>query len=209
MTHDFRETKIKILSEEHSRAFQEAVLEAGGRWSEDSKFHHTLENYLYVNNDLVLDWGITTSFFESHEYREIQFPTPTKGHPLAELMQQYAEDAKTHAEPWKLWQIHCAGDVWHELGSNPTWVSGLKYRRKPKTKLVHGVEVPVFDFVPCKGNEYFIADTTAPDLIRLMFMPARDCKVAELMYSRGLTYPYSTEGRQAAILHARAMLNIE
>lgn len=74
---DFRETKIKILSEEHSCAFQEAVIAAGGEWHEDGRFPDAhKQHYLYVNNDLVLEWGISASFFESHKYREIVFPLP-------------------------------------------------------------------------------------------------------------------------------------
>ena len=76
MTQDFRETKIKILSEEHSRAFQEAVIEAGGGWWGDRGVRNLHTKFLFVADDLQLTYCDTLGYFKNHEYKEIQFPLP-------------------------------------------------------------------------------------------------------------------------------------
>lgn len=126
MKQDFRNTKIHIKSEAHSKAFQEAVFAAGGEWLRGGQ-----------------------------SYQEIQFPLPTKGHVHAELMAQYAEDAKTHAEPWKLWQFNAGS--WGDCMYSPAWATHLEYRRKPKTHFVHGVEIPDLRVSPKQSEYYYLA----------------------------------------------------
>ena len=207
---DFRETKIKILSEEHSRAFQEAVFEVGGKWHEDGEFHRAHEqHYLYVNKDLVLEWGISTSFFESHDYKEIIFPLPhqTAGHVHAVLMAQYAEDAKTHPEPWKLWQVKCADGAWRDCHDNPTWGRDTEYRRKPKTHIVHGVEIPDLRATPKYGEYYYLVNPLSDCLFTHYRCTGNSSE--DLWVERGLSYQSTEEGKQAAILHSKAMLGIK
>ena len=78
------------------------------------------------------------------------------GHIHAELMAQYAEDAKQHANPWELWQ-HGDHEVWMNCERLPGWHEGHEYRRKPRTTQIGDYEVPE----PCKaeleyGQEYFV-----------------------------------------------------
>lgn len=73
---DFRETKIKILSEEHSRAFQEVVIAAGGGWWDGREVRNLHAKFLYVDDDLILTYGGSLGHFEEHDYKEIQFPLP-------------------------------------------------------------------------------------------------------------------------------------
>lgn len=252
---DFRETKIKVLSEEHSRAFQEAVIAAGGMWHEDGEFHHAHErHYLYVNKDLVLEWGISTSFFESHKYREIVFPLPVtaknvrkdfdpakeysvdalestveekgevqqtffdvgiackpeqQGHVHAELMAQYAEDAKTSKTPWEFWEYLDKHDGWTTFKGSPGWYETSEYQRKPKTKLIHGMEIPVFEFTPEVGENFYVANVGLPELFEVGRKLTEGCTFTQRMIERGLIYPYTEEGKQAAIRHAKAMLGME
>ena len=308
MKQDFRNTKIRIESEEHSKVFQEAVFDAGGKWlSGVSGFRHTSERFLYVNNNLILYCDTSESFFETHEYNEIYLtiipakdictkhkeetqmkqicvnvdgltieekqrvnealakiknimpcppmvwgypmdwesvsimfvtsydggkvgfdncanrsPTHTvrqvlemagmaeQGHVHAESMAKYAEDAKTHSEPWKLWQIKDKDDdgVWFYCQRHPIWATHLEYRRKPNTKLIHGVEVPVFEFTPKVGEEYYVADVGTPEFFEQWHKPSEDSTSTQRMIERGLIYPYTEEGKQAAILHSKAMLGI-
>jgi hypothetical protein len=61
--------------------------------------------------------------------------TPT-GHPHAELMKLYAEDAATHERPWELWEVrhnrHGKPGLWEQLNPDDyMWVEGWEYRRKP------------------------------------------------------------------------------
>lgn len=61
-------------------------------------------------------------------------------HIHAELMMQYAQDAMTTDKPWELWQFDF-GSGWQEHTGSPSWFSGVKYRRKPKTVTINGFEV--------------------------------------------------------------------
>ena len=65
------------------------------------------------------------------------------GHPHAELMAQYAEDAKTHAEPWTLWEVRVTktGDWSPLLAGSPSWFVENDYRRRPRTIIINGHEV--------------------------------------------------------------------
>ena len=55
-------------------------------------------------------------------------------HIHADLMKQYAEDAMTTDEPWKLWQVRSCGE-WFDLDQSPIWVKDTEYRRKEKYKV--------------------------------------------------------------------------
>lgn len=208
---DFRETKIKILSEEHSRAFQEAVFEAGGRWHFGKVVKYLSTKFLFVDANLYIGFEVSDrSYFDCHKFTEIQYPLPTKGHPHAELMQQYAEDAKTHAEPWELWQFKAEGDEWWDCPRGLHWRVTTKYRRKPKTHTVNGVEVPDLRFTPKIYEEYYFPSPDFPSLaLRTRANYAHFNASDEHRIKNGLCYEISEEGRQAAVLHAKAMLGIE
>ena len=64
------------------------------------------------------------------------------GHIHAELMKQYAEDARETDRPWKRWEFRSTNIGWMELSDHPSWGTAAKYRRKPRTHMVNGVEVP-------------------------------------------------------------------
>lgn len=81
---DFRKTKIHIKSEEHSKAFQEAVFEAGGKWCDSGEFYLRDVDFIFVNDSLSMSLCGNAIFFQDHDYREIQFPTPIKVHIQAE-----------------------------------------------------------------------------------------------------------------------------
>ena len=62
-------------------------------------------------------------------------------HIHAELMAQYAEDAKKYNEPWKMWR-NGNGDTWSDCTSHPYWLTTHVYRRKPRTIKIGQHEVP-------------------------------------------------------------------
>jgi hypothetical protein len=62
------------------------------------------------------------------------------GHIHAELMAQYAEDAKQHEKPWQLWQNYVSG-TWENCENHPSWHSDSQYRRKPRTIKIGDIEV--------------------------------------------------------------------
>lgn len=53
-------------------------------------------------------------------------------HKHAELMAQYAQDARETNEPWERWQVN-EGDGWIDCCHHPCWWESFDYRRKPKT----------------------------------------------------------------------------
>lgn len=129
-----------------------------------------------------------------------------KGHVHAELMAQYAEDAKTHAEPWKLWRFRGSNGDWHNLYGQPMWTNIIEYRRKPKTHFVHGVEVPDLRVLPKHSDSYWCPDPTSRQYVRVF---DNWCTLHDLHREESwLCYEFTEEGKQAAILHAKAMLDL-
>jgi hypothetical protein len=74
------------------------------------------------------------------------------------------------------------------------------------TKVVNGVEIPDISFKPDSGEHCYIPFPTHSDLyLRIYYCcPGLD----EYVIANNLCYPDTEEGKQAAILHAKAMLSI-
>ena len=64
------------------------------------------------------------------------------GHVHAELMAQYAEDARETARPWERWEQKGERAHWNAMTGSPLWLTGTQYRRKPRTTTIKGREVP-------------------------------------------------------------------
>jgi hypothetical protein len=77
----------------------------------------------------------------------------------------------------------------------------------PRMKLIHGVEVPDISFEPKHGEEYYAIDLT--DNRFYVEFNWRDDGMDFTLYERDLCYPHTEEGKQAATLHAKAMLGIK
>lgn len=129
------------------------------------------------------------------------------GHKHAELMVMYAEGAKTHAEPWELWESKFPDEEeWHHLNYHPSWDISTEYRHKLKTHIVNGIAIPDLRISPKYDDSYYLADPTALELTTLYRFTGTN--VDKIWVGRGLTYQPTEEGEQAAILHAKAMLGI-
>lgn len=127
------------------------------------------------------------------------------GHIHAENMALFAEDAKTHAEPWKLWQIKNHEDMWVNLDFIPSWDPSLEYRRKPKTHIVNGVEIPDLRIRPKDRQEYWYPDASTEYLVsRVVCRIELSCHIHRK--ANNLCYEPTEEGKQAAILHSKAWL---
>ena len=129
-----------------------------------------------------------------------------QGHPHAELMLQYAQDAMTTTEPHLLWQrFNEHQGIWKDFTGTPSWDSSTLYRRKPPYKLIHGVEVPDISFTPEDNEYYFYPDPTMPCMYEMEYFHnyAEECGHR---LTNKMCYPTTDEGREAAILHAKAML---
>jgi len=66
-----------------------------------------------------------------------------KPHKHAELMMEYAKDAMETDSPWERWEYtNGSENGWVVLEQHPQWYADGKYRRKPRTININGIEVP-------------------------------------------------------------------
>ena len=137
---DFRKTKIRILSEEHSKAFQDAVFAAGGKWLQSGRFYQEGVNFIFLNNSLDMTLGETAVFFEDHDYKEIQFP-----------LTKDAEDTNTPDKLNHEWD----GKGVPPVGTVCEFLKHAKYRTTwIKVRVVFiGVNLIVFEH-GANGNEF-------------------------------------------------------
>lgn len=123
-------------------------------------------------------------------------------HPHAELMMEYAKDAATNEEPWKLWECYVSDHgQWMQCYTSPRWDSSHQYLRKTKTHMVNGfeVEVPVQHADPTTA--YYVA---RPDIANWVYRLTGASGLCQTLAGRGLVF--ATES--AAIANAKAMVGI-
>lgn len=77
------------------------------------------------------------------------------GHIHAASMAEYAKDAMDTDKPWEQWEFSCDGQEYVSLDTHPSWLKYTKYRRKPKTILINGYEVPEPCRTPLKYGEAY------------------------------------------------------
>lgn len=136
----------------------------------------------------VYGWGIIMEIFPNLKYSlTIEFP---------DIIQNYSVNG-----------------VFHEMALNRQslfWdeVEIIAPTQPLRTKLINGVEIPVFEFTPQVGEKFYAANVGLPEFFEEGYMSPKGCTYTQRMIERGLIYPFTEEGKQAAILHAKAMLNI-
>ena len=125
------------------------------------------------------------------------------GHIHAELMAQYAEDARETDAPWKRWEFKDKYEsLWRNLSTNPGWHKDDEYRRKPRTITINGREVPEpMRSAPAIGSRYYLVDTSSRQLFGIENWDGD--AIEQIWLSRGLCH--ST--KEAAIAHAEALLS--
>ena len=123
-------------------------------------------------------------------------------HPHAESMLLYAQDAMETDKPWERWE--CSDDLvtWSPLTTHPSWVDWLKYRRKPRTIMINGIEVPE----PVReklndGQRHWIVDITQDELVQLQHWV--DDHLDARFLERGLIHLTEENARK----HAEALLS--
>lgn len=123
------------------------------------------------------------------------------GHVHAELMAEYAKDALTTDKPWRLWEFHSSMVGWTELTGHPFWETKVKYRRKPRTHMVNGIEVPApIRDVPKYEQTYWAADLGNREFV-CNFVWCNDDFDKRLL-ERGLVHAT----KEAAVANAMAMI---
>lgn len=73
----------------------------------------TIRHYSQADYDLISD-----------------YIEPAKGHPHAEKMAEFAQDARETETPWERWEWLGASGTWHPADSSPAWKTWVEYRRK-------------------------------------------------------------------------------
>lgn len=132
-------------------------------------------------------------------------------HPHSDLLMKYAEISKTDPEPWDHFEYHSdlLGEWLPMRSGDSLFKADYQYRLKPQVKIVHGVEVPDISIDlsgETKRTDFYTPCTYLHKLYSLhSHHKYNDC---QHISDRGLCYPYTEEGRRAAILHAKAMLGI-
>ena len=76
------------------------------------------------------------------------------GHIHAAAMAEYAKDAAETDKPWERWEVSFSGGFIGVTG-HPNWSVNHEYRRKPKTILINGHEVPEPCRTPLKDGEVY------------------------------------------------------
>ena len=127
------------------------------------------------------------------------------GHVHAELIMQYALDAKTNEKPWELWEYkdHVDGN-WQDFNklNPPNWFDDIEYRRKPKTISINGFDVPEpVSTPPNEQKRYFVPSVTEDD-----------CYLEHYWDDDSFDRNYLIRGvihltKEAAIQHAKALLS--
>lgn len=132
--------------------------------------------------------------------------TAPTGHPHAELMAQYAEDARTHERPWLLWESANKDVGWSTCPCNPSWQVDRQYRRKPRTIIINGHEVPdPLREIPPPGSAVYWPDIADGEHVakHALVGSMLDWPCLTRLRSRGLLHLT----RDAAEQHARALLS--
>ena len=120
-----------------------------------------------------------------------------------------AEFAQIMNNPMSMFQYKDRGEwVDFDEDANVAFYKHRVYRLKPCVKIIHGVEIPDLPFTPEEGCSFYCANTNNLNFYEIVYMGSEDCPYTERMIDRGLIYPDTEEGKEAAILHAKAMLGI-
>lgn len=86
-------------------------------------------------------------------------------HIHAELIDQYAKDWKETHAPWERWESYDTSNKrWTTFTDHPAWNRHDKYRRKPRTIIINGHEVPEPVREPLEeGEQYYVVDLKGID----------------------------------------------
>ena len=99
-------------------------------------------------------------------------------HIHAKLMAQYAEDAAETDKPWERWEFcHMRGE-YQSLHGHPEWVGDNEYRRKPKTILINGHEVPEPHRTPLEIDDVYWAFTAIGGVANRYWSDDSECRNA-------------------------------
>lgn len=161
-----------------------------------------------IFNELSCDYK--TSKVTKEQWEDAKQGTTQSKHKHAEMIAMCAKFAQTMDDPMSMFQ-YLDSESWHDFNKDASIIfyNHAEYRLKPKTKLINGVEIPDLSFTPKIDENYFVVDLTLSYLYDTYMCLGSNYNHTKLLVERGLVYPCTEEGKQAAILHAKALLNIK
>ena len=122
-------------------------------------------------------------------------------HQHAASMLLYAQDAAETDKPWERWEYNLGDTGFKGCFKHPEWNANFKYRRKPKTITVNGIEVPEpAREAPKMGEKFFLVDLISPTLVDDYLWA--NYKYDNEWLNKGLVH--LTE--EAALAHSKALL---
>lgn len=218
-----REYSVDVsgCTEDEKKKVQQAFFDVGFVWELVGKEYAHLDAVQYSNTTgggyitTLCMYGTTTEGcnMSPDEFFSYVYEPEQQGHPHSDLLMKYAEISKTDPEPYKHFEYYSESlSKWIQLKSEDSLFSAdYKYRLRPQVKIIHGVEVPDIGIDLSEETErtdFYTPCTFYNKLfIHLSHHPIHaDCSQLSTL---GLAYPYTEEGKQAAILHAKAMLGID
>ena len=101
------------------------------------------------------------------------------------------------------------GKIFSEVSRTLFW-DEIKFKvptQPQRMKLINGIEVPDISFTPKERDRYYVPAPTLPDF----YNECRFHNFSEDYYraEKGMCYPFTRDGQQAAIQHAKAMLGLK
>ena len=123
------------------------------------------------------------------------------GHPHAENMKLYAENAAVNEKPWELWEFFYSGG-WRDCIYHPEWDQERQYRRKPRTININGFEVPSpLRNPPNDGEICYIVNLTENKVYAIVWYSAQS------FFKQWLKSGIIHRTEEAAALHLKALLS--
>ena len=121
-------------------------------------------------------------------------------HVHADLMLQYAQDAQETPEPWERWEFNSIGRKWSQLTSNPTWVTSIQYRRKPKMISVTLMNGEVVSWPePYTGALLLGTSYWSVGLTEVCHHTWSNSHIAQLVKEQGLLYLVKEDAQEALV----------
>lgn len=125
-------------------------------------------------------------------------------HKHAKQMMEYAQDAMETDRPWERWEMRYKESAWHQCQQYLCFDTSMDYRRKPRTILVNGYEVPEpVREAPKIGHGYYFASVNMRDFFGHLLWG--EDNIDRFNLERGLVH----HSREAAQAHGRAMCGID
>ena len=125
-------------------------------------------------------------------------------HKHADVMLEYAKDARESDTPWINWEyMHEISNGWQPLSYNPTWNHTVIYRRKVKTIRIGEYDVPEpLRVKPNIKEKYYFVTFKVEDNVHSYFWYNNN--VDNQLLSNGVVHLT----REAAELHAKALISL-